>query len=312
MQGRPTNAQVVYEKFTHEMTPTRMRIALTMRVVYMGPVRDITTFVQEEVNVERRIPFDIEEPQRYNFVYKPIEWASNNEDFELAARTDIGEGNLNVSNTNVASANAARKAHVRWKQFGTIYDKEPIGDRHDLWKSTDCSGFVWGGFADNFNYAVAEGAGNMADLLKAHQYGTQSMAEVLGWSKFEDGIKGSAIANTGAIKGTLGSSEYAERLWWGGSGMTGAKVFELAMKNCIQGDIMLRIGVSGHSDHVAFFWEKAENENSFKVLHAASPTHGVTIGTYSASSTPYNYCARVFASKDNHDKEEETDDEDET
>ena len=38
VQGRPINAQVVFEKFTHRMTPIRMRISLEMRVMYFGPM----------------------------------------------------------------------------------------------------------------------------------------------------------------------------------------------------------------------------------------------------------------------------------
>lgn len=37
VQGRPINAQVRFEKFSHKMVPTRMRISLEMRVVYIGP-----------------------------------------------------------------------------------------------------------------------------------------------------------------------------------------------------------------------------------------------------------------------------------
>jgi hypothetical protein len=36
--GRPINAQVTFEKFSHRMIPTRMRIALEMRVTYIGPL----------------------------------------------------------------------------------------------------------------------------------------------------------------------------------------------------------------------------------------------------------------------------------
>lgn len=39
VQGRPINAQVRFEKFSHKMTPIRMRIALEMRVLYVGPLR---------------------------------------------------------------------------------------------------------------------------------------------------------------------------------------------------------------------------------------------------------------------------------
>lgn len=44
VQGRPTNARVVFERFNNEMTPTRMTIRLDMIITYFGPLRDAFTF----------------------------------------------------------------------------------------------------------------------------------------------------------------------------------------------------------------------------------------------------------------------------
>ena len=52
IQGRPINARVTFEKFTHRMTPTRMRISLTMRAVYMGPIKDMTEYNAETFPAE--------------------------------------------------------------------------------------------------------------------------------------------------------------------------------------------------------------------------------------------------------------------
>ena len=52
VQGRPLNARVTFEKFTHRMTPTRMRISLTMRAVYIGPIKDMTEYKAEEFAAE--------------------------------------------------------------------------------------------------------------------------------------------------------------------------------------------------------------------------------------------------------------------
>ena len=58
VQGRPLNAQVSFEKFTHRMVPTRMRIALTMRAVYIGPVKDMTEYKAEVFQAETAVPLD--------------------------------------------------------------------------------------------------------------------------------------------------------------------------------------------------------------------------------------------------------------
>jgi len=39
VQGRPTNARVMFTKFTHNMVPTRMIVSLTMIITYFGPLK---------------------------------------------------------------------------------------------------------------------------------------------------------------------------------------------------------------------------------------------------------------------------------
>lgn len=57
VQGRPLNAQVNFEKFTHRMTPTRMTITLAMRAVYIGPVKDMVEYRKELLQAEAAIPY---------------------------------------------------------------------------------------------------------------------------------------------------------------------------------------------------------------------------------------------------------------
>jgi len=57
VQGRPTNATVQFEKFTHRMTPTRMTINLQMRAVYLGPVKDMVEYKKELLQAEAAIPY---------------------------------------------------------------------------------------------------------------------------------------------------------------------------------------------------------------------------------------------------------------
>lgn len=50
--GRPYNATVSFEKFSHRMVPTRMRIGIQMKVVYIGPTfppNDLTDLSSEQV-----------------------------------------------------------------------------------------------------------------------------------------------------------------------------------------------------------------------------------------------------------------------
>jgi hypothetical protein len=291
VQGRPVNSQIIYEKFTHEMTPTRMRIALTMRVIYMGPVRDIGTFSSETVNVDRTIPYDIPPAPEFNFTFHELEWPSNNEDAERPSSvvlnsdgTLVSEGNA-LSNEHTIGGRAADNAKYQSDRAHTKY-VGANGARNALWGSADCSSFVWAGFVS------LEPDGDI-------------IASNLGWSKFEDGKRSGNIVSTAGMKGTFGSNPYVERLWGFGQPkgeLDSAKIFDTIMKSGIKGDILLRHlhpdDPSPETGHVAFLWSKGDN--SFSVLHAASPSQDVTISTYSKNSIQYNYGIRVYATSGNH------------
>jgi len=67
VQGRPLNASVTFEKFTHRMTPTRMTIQLRMRAVYMGPAKDMVEYKKEEFQAEAAIPLDSVKATSYSW-----------------------------------------------------------------------------------------------------------------------------------------------------------------------------------------------------------------------------------------------------
>lgn len=83
VQGRPYRASVNYTKFDHRMTPTRMIISLSMKVVYFGPVRsDFTFSTSENISTfEATIPYD--ESVTYQATYSEVEKASLSDDPEL-------------------------------------------------------------------------------------------------------------------------------------------------------------------------------------------------------------------------------------
>lgn len=67
VQGRPLNAKVNFERFTHRMVPTRMTISLTIRVVYMGPMRDQVEYTKEKLQAEAAIPLNEMKPEVFPF-----------------------------------------------------------------------------------------------------------------------------------------------------------------------------------------------------------------------------------------------------
>lgn len=60
IQGRPNQAEVVYEKFDHRMTPTRMTIRLSMKAYYIGPAKKDFTFAQSTAaaTAQATVPYD--------------------------------------------------------------------------------------------------------------------------------------------------------------------------------------------------------------------------------------------------------------
>jgi hypothetical protein len=291
VQGRPINSQIIYEKFTHEMTPTRMRIALTMRVIYMGPVRDVGTFSTETVNVDRTIPYDIPKAPEFNFTFSELEWPSNNEDNERPSAVSLNEDGTLVadgralSNEHTIGGRAADNAKYESDKAGTKY-VGANGARNALWGSADCSSFVWAGF------------------VSLNPDGDQ-IASNLGWAKFADGKASGNIVSTAGMKGTFGDNKFVERLWGFGQPqgeLSSQKIFDTIMKSGIKGDVLLRHlhpdDPTPETGHVGFLWSKGDN--SFSVLHAASPSQDVTITPYSANSIQFNYGIRVYATSGNH------------
>lgn len=58
--GRPYNASISFEKFSHRMVPTRMRLQISMKVLYIGPVTPSTNLadLSSEAIYEATVPYD--------------------------------------------------------------------------------------------------------------------------------------------------------------------------------------------------------------------------------------------------------------
>ena len=295
IQGRPLNAQVVFEKFTHRMVPTRMRIALTMRVVYLGPARDVSLFTPEAVNVERRVPFDIEPPEPFSFTYKPLTFASNNEDITLpdAAINSNDWDNTQAGDANNlgyhAMQNAAKKCGLEGIQSTiTEYD---LNNRAQLWNYADCSSFVWGGFVDMPFVLTGEGV---------NENSSRPYAAYLGWPTWES----RSPPDCTSIKNMCAGLPEAKclRLWGFTEGGRNTNQWEV-IKKMSPGDLIIRVGHPKKSgNHIAFVW-KIDGDR-LEVLHAASDPDttdtslikGVGITVYSSGSDfTYNFGCRIVA-----------------
>jgi len=161
VQGRPLNAQVNFEKFTHRMTPTRMTITLAMRVIYMGPVKEMKTYTREEQQAEDQIPSGTESgtPDFSWFTNMLASGVDVVKDFLVGLApvggfgfgTGFGGDGTSSGNTmvdNFAGADAAnfsvRQKALDWAKLNvksfTAYNAG--SKRVNLPDSVDCSGLV--------------------------------------------------------------------------------------------------------------------------------------------------------------------------
>ena len=139
VQGRPINARVTFEKFTHRMTPTRMRIALTLRAVYIGPVKDMTEYRAETFAAEAAIPFGTTLDKGFIVTHDDaVNQADANED---------GSDSNNQSDLDSGTNEGLRLAALKWAKDHTSEDTVYVDGnsgsaRWNLPVSADCSGLV--------------------------------------------------------------------------------------------------------------------------------------------------------------------------
>lgn len=281
VQGRPTSAKIIYEKFTHRMTPTRMRIGLTMRVVYFGPVRDITNYTTEEPNVQLRVPFDIPEPAAYDFKFEPLTWNSNGQDVDPSTLINATSDGLDGAGTNGGAPGLERA--LKATNVGATCQYS-LTKRSQLWDFADCSSLVWGSLVEN----------------------NDAVADRLGWPQFSTHSGGPSVDGmfTTFTTKKYNNSAVALMIYGGGlpAGVTSStEVFDLIMKNCERGDILMRHNhpdkpqtATTSGDHIAYFADKDHSGDSFRAFHASGTNDGVRYTKYTRSSTiTYNYAFRL-------------------
>jgi hypothetical protein len=185
VEGRPLNARVTFEKFTHRMTPTRMRISLTMRAVYMGPVKDMTEYRAEQFAAETAVPTGEVFNPPYIWNWEGLQeardaWAAN--PAAASASTDPATQNYGTqqsyANTNngVARKNALDYAKGHIIEGTTRYASTGSGlGRNNLPTSAECSGLVCGcykavGLAEGMGWGDLPGTHEIIRRLNASNY----------------------------------------------------------------------------------------------------------------------------------------------
>lgn len=158
VQGRPINAQIVFEKFSHRMTPVRMRISLEMRVVYIGPIRAMTEYTMDTYQSGVQSSVVQDDAVDYSFNFSDLQIASGASNaaalylpsFKSGVQTNLTEVlDLPTSaNSDIrTSALAWAKSKVREGYTEYNVSKRGMGlDPSGLLKYADCSSLVWNAY----------------------------------------------------------------------------------------------------------------------------------------------------------------------
>ncbi|NBZ97103.1 MAG: hypothetical protein EBR40_11915, partial [Proteobacteria bacterium] len=157
VQGRPVNAQVIFEKFSHRMTPIRMRISLEMRVVYIGPMRPMSEYTMETYAAATTNTVTNDDSLDASFTYTELviaDGAANGATgYQPGVNLTVGSGlgsllglsdspNMNVR---IAALQWARE-HVRpgYTEYNNSTTLRARGvDPSGAFKYVDCSALVW-------------------------------------------------------------------------------------------------------------------------------------------------------------------------
>lgn len=155
VQGRPINAQIVFEKFSNRMTPIRMRISLEMRVVYIGPMRQFSEYTMENYQSGVQTSVVQLDAVDYTFNYADLQIVSgaiNNAALYTPYANSTSTSQLNNILDLPTSGNAQiRQSALSWakakvREGYTQYSLERRGqglDPSGYLRYADCSSLVW-------------------------------------------------------------------------------------------------------------------------------------------------------------------------
>lgn len=283
VQGRPINAQVVFEKFSHRMTPIRMRIALEMRVVYIGPMRAFTEYTMENYTNETTSSVAPDDTLNFSFTYSDLIIADGGTQgaasYTPSASTAV-QGQLQAQADLLSSPNGrARLDALQWAQTYVVpgyttynRDKRSSGvDPSGRIKYTDCSALVW------LAYEKTLGASK------------------LGWAPW---------GNTVNMIDTFKNSGWktAQPLYsWDNAGEGQARVFFSVKSNRDRfqaGDLLFKDRALEGTEvgHVAFLVNFAPDGSGVTIFDASGPGASPQVGERTISMntfiTKYNYVVR--------------------
>jgi cell wall-associated NlpC family hydrolase len=276
VQGKPINAQVTFEKFSHRMTPVRMRISLEMRVVYIGPAKPQTEYqetVYEDDTASLVVPDDTAD---MTFNLFDVLSASNLQNVSSTVATGFTGLNQNITaqqNLTSPDNTSARANALQWAREHTLpttqYDNGPLRgsglDPSGYLQYVDCSGLVW------------------------NAYNALGLTQKMGW--------GGSVSNPSGTAVMLNSFETSNWkscqlifTWSSSQKSTAAAWFATNLSTLQPGDLLFRdVRKSTRTiGHVAFF--VSTNGTSVTIFDASSKNSTPQVGERTISlNTLYEY-----------------------
>jgi hypothetical protein len=244
VQGRPLNARIAFEKFTHRMVPTRMRIALTMRVIYFGPERDMVQYEADEFVASQTIPYRKIKPAHFEFTYNKLQ-------VEATLTEDEREDRDNQWEDTTEANKKARREVLQYVKDHSGSTQYKVSRRKDIWTYADAASLVWGGYKD-LGYALGVGWNESEPPTVA------TMTK--GWMREGGGMD--------LVPGSDHPTPFANRSKGNVWKLTGDSLGRMDMlrRFVTEGDLLIRKGSELGPDHVAFV-ESVDIEFSSGVGH---------------------------------------------
>jgi hypothetical protein len=284
IQGRPINAQVSFEKFSHRMTPIRMRISLEMRVVYIGPIKPATEIVAEKYINDTKASIAPDDSTLFTFTFNDLVIANGASagatGFQASASPDVQTALSTQTQFFNTPNTGARNDAYSWAQAHVIegyteYNRNQRGaglDANGNIHYTDCSGLVW------------------------NAYEAVGLTSKMGWGGSIGGP-----ASTDSMLNSFKSNNWraVELIYqWNADSATAARTFFSTQENrdkMQSGDLLYRQSAGGKFGHVVFFDSWAGNR--LNVFAASGPGGHPQVGHTTVSLddlvNTYNYYVRA-------------------
>ncbi len=271
VQGRPLNARVTFQKFTHRMVPVRMQIDLTMRVTYFGPMKDMTEYKADETVAAASIPWDTVVASPFTMTPDDIatyskallENMKNNllsSDQIQALLKDLPDSVQNALGQDTEANLSINSSIVEFglKKLTDNHTEYDRSRRSQLWNYADCSSFVWGAFAN-------------------HDPPYSTDMGWLDWNSYNKGIQDTSAM----IAMCEGGQSPVKEIFKATSTSASARstIITAAMPNLVKGDLLFRKAgiVPGHDSggtpvgHVAFVYSNNTDAKTLELVDAARP-----------------------------------------